>query len=59
MNQDKTIISYDESIAIDAELLPREKNEKERKEKKSYHCDLHQSCCQLMHRRLRKGHDRY
>lgn len=36
MNQDKTIVGYDESIAIDAELLPREKNEKERKEKKSY-----------------------
>lgn len=59
MNQDKTIVGDDESITIDAELLPREKNGKERKEKKSYHRDLHSSYRQLMHRRLRKGHDRY
>lgn len=41
MNQDKTIVGDDESVAVDAELLPRERNEKKRKDKKSYHRNLH------------------
>lgn len=31
MNQDKTIVGDDESVAVDAELLPRERNEKKKK----------------------------
>lgn len=33
MNQDETIVGHDESVAVDAELLPRENNgKKKRKE---------------------------